>query len=391
MPGSRVLTINGGSSSIKFGLFAVGDPPCRLRAGIIERIGLPDSQLIIKDGERQPIKALDYPSAADQLIDWLVSQRHAADLAAVGHRVVHGGSRHGEPQPVTAELLDELRRLSQLDPAHLPGEIALIESFVSRLPGILQIACFDTAFHHNLPRVAQLVPIPRRFLDAGIRRFGFHGLSYAYLLEELARVAGTEAVRGRIMLAHLGNGASMAAVRDRQPLDTTMGFTPTGGLVMGTRSGDLDPGLLVHLMRTESLDAAAVDDLVNRRSGLVGVSGSSPDMRDLLAKKAEDPHAAEAVELFCFSIKKAFGAFAAVLGGLDTLVFAGGIGENAPEVRARACAGLEFLGIHIDPQRNAVGASVISPDGSPVTVRVIRTDEEQMIAREVFRLLPCAS
>lgn len=384
MPG-HILTINGGSSSVKFALFEAGSPPRRGRSGVIERIGLSGSRLVIKGAAPQPVAAADPAAAAERLLDWLQGE-HATDLAAVGHRVVHGGSRYGDSQRITPDLLDELRRLSALDPAHLPGEIALIEAFTRRLPGLVQVACFDTAFHHALPRVAQLLPIPRRFLDAGVRRFGFHGLSYAYLMAELGRV-DSAAARGRVILAHLGNGASMAAVKEGQPVDTTMGFTPTGGLVMGTRSGDLDPGLLVHLLRTEKLDADALDDLVNRQCGLAGVSGLSPDMRDLLAKQASDAAAQDAVALFCYAIRKTIGAFAAALGGLDTLVFAGGIGENAPEVRARACAGLEFLGIHLDPERNAAGAPVISTDVSSATVRVIRTDEESMIAQDVVRIL----
>jgi acetate kinase len=391
MAGTSILTINGGSSSVKFAVYTAGDPPQRRLGGIIDRIGLKDTTLKARFGESQPesvlVDAPNHERAARLLIDWLEMEAGIKDVAAVGHRVVHGGARYGTPQRVTPELLAELQRLSPIDPAHLPGEIALIVAFQRHAPDLPQVACFDTAFHHDMSRVAQLLPIPHRYLTAGVRRYGFHGISYAFLMQELARVAGPEAARGRIILAHLGNGASMAAVRDGKPVDTTMGFTPTGGLVMGTRSGDLDPGLLVYLMREERLGADQVDDLVNRHCGLIGVSGSSPDMRDLLARQETDPRAAEAVELFCYHVKKTIGAYAAALGGLDTLVFAGGIGEHAAEIRARACAGLEFLGIQIDTSRNNANAVVISADASRATVRIMRTDEESMIVREVIRVL----
>jgi acetate kinase len=387
-----VLTINGGSSSIKLALYAPGEPARCLLSGVLERIGLGDAVLHVKgaDGqpsESQPLEAPDPASAAEQLIGWLERRADLGPVGAIGHRIVHGGPRYTESRRITPELVDELKRLSALDPAHLPGEIALIEAFARHRPALPQVACFDTAFHRNLPRVAQLLPIPRRYEAAGVRRYGFHGLSYTFLLEELARIAGPETANGRVILAHLGAGASLAAVRAGKCIDTTMAFTPTAGLVMGTRSGDLDPGLLVYLMRSERLTADQMDDLVNRRSGLLGVSEISPDMRDLLTRQANDTRAAEAVSLFCYQAKKWLGAFAAALGGLDTLVFSGGIGENAPEARARICDGLEFLGIRLEESRNAAGAAVISAEGSSVTVRVMRTDEEAVIVRDVRRIL----
>jgi acetate kinase len=387
-----VLTINGGSSSIKFALFQPGDSPRRLLAGEMERIGLADAVLATKGGNGQPperinVTAPDHLQAVKALLDWLEKRVGTGAVAAVGHRVVHGGPRYTKTCLVTPELIDELKRLSPLDPAHLPGEIALIEAFGQHFPGLPQIACFDTAFHHDMPRVAQLLPVPRHYEAAGVRRYGFHGLSYAFLMHELARTAGPDAAQGRVVLAHLGSGASMAAVRGGKCLDTTMAFTPTAGLVMGTRCGDLDPGLLIYLLRGGRLSADQLDELVNRRSGLLGVSEISPDMRDLLAREAADPRAADAVGLFCYQAKKWLGAFAAALGGLDTLVFAGGIGENAPEVRARICDGLGFLGIQLSAARNAANAALISTDASPATVRVIRTDEELMIVQEVQRLL----
>jgi acetate kinase len=284
-------------------------------------------------------------------------------------------------------MMEELHQLSPFDPDHLPEEILLTEAFHRRFPALPQIACFDTAFHHAMPRVAQLLPIPRRYEARGVRRYGFHGLSCAYLMEELARLAGAPAAQGRVILAHLGNGASVTAVRGGQSMDTSMSFTPTAGLPMSTRSGDLDPGLAWYLARMEQVTAKQFHHMVNHESGLLGVSEISSDMRDLLAQEAADTRAAEAVALFCYQTKKWLGAFAAALGGLDTLIFAGGIGENCPPIRARICDGLACLGLELDEARNARSAEVISTDASRAAVRVIRTDEELMIARSVSRVL----
>jgi acetate kinase len=298
--------------------------------------------------------------------------------------------RHSEPERVTAKLLTELRRLTPYDPEHLPREIALIEAVRARHPRLPQVACFDTAFHRTMPAVARLLPIPRRYAARGVQRYGFHGLSYSYLLAELARLGDAAAVRGRVILAHLGSGASLAAVRDGRSIDTSMGFTPAAGLVMSTRSGDLDPGLMAFLARTERMTPAQFDRMVNHESGLLGVSGTSSDVRDLLARETQDARAADALALFCYQAKKWIGAYAAALGGLDTLVFAGGIGENAPVLRARICHGLGFLGVAVDSTRNAKSAALISTDASRVAVRVIRTDEELMIARSAARVLKFA-
>jgi len=299
--------------------------------------------------------------------------------------------KHIQPEIVTQELLDELHRLRPYDPDHLPREIELIEAFRQRHPKLPQVACFDTAFHQTMPRVAKLLPLPRRFDARGIQRYGFHGLSYAYLMEELARLGDPAATKGRVILAHLGNGASLAAVRDGKSMDTSMGFTPTAGLVMSTRTGDLDPGLAPYLARTEQMTTKQFYEMVNHESGLLGISETSSDMRDLLDREKQDVRAAEAVALFCYQAKKWIGSYAAVLGGLDTLVFAGGIGENAPPVRARICDGLGFLGIGLNKAKNARNAPVISTDASQATVRVIRTDEELMIARSVCRILGSAT
>ncbi len=305
----------------------------------------------------------------------------------MGHRVVHGGPKYCEPALITKEMVEELRQLKPFDPEHLPEEIQLTEAFHHRFPDLPQVACFDTAFHRDLPRVARLLPIPRRYEAQGVRRYGFHGLSYAFLIEELARVAGAEAAQGRVILAHLGNGASLAAVHRGKPVDTSMSFTPTAGVPMSTRSGDLDPGLVWYLARTEQMSAKQFNEMVNFQSGLLGVSETSSDMRDLLDQEAQDVRAAEAVGLFCYQVKKWIGAFAAALGGLDTLVFAGGIGEKRALVRARICAGLGFLGIELDGKQNAANAGMISAAAGRASVRVIRTDEELMIAKTVCRVL----
>jgi propionate kinase len=387
----RILTINGGSSSIKFALFEAGDALHRIVAGEIERIGLPQASLRVKgvnqaDNFSRPVTAPDHTAAAGVLLDWIEQHGGHDALAAVGHRVVHGGPKYSEPQRITAAMLAELRRLKAFDPDHLPLEIELIEAFRKRHPRLPQVACFDTAFHRTMPRVAVLLPIPRRYEAAGVRRYGFHGLSYEFLMAELARLGDPAAKKGRVILAHLGNGASLAAVRDGNRIDTSMGFTPTAGLVMSSRSGDLDPGVVSYLARTERMSAARFQKMVTRESGLLGVSETSSDMRDLLDREAEDVRAAEAVALFCYQARKWIGAFTAALGGLDTLVFAGGIGENAPIVRERICDGLGFLGIELNGKRNAKNAPLISRRAGPVRVRVIRTDEELIIARSAARI-----
>jgi acetate kinase len=384
-----ILTVNGGSSSIKFAVFEAGEPLRRALEGKIERIGLSDATFSVKGSENfsRPLAAPNHTAAVDALMDWLGERMGHGALTAVGHRIVHGGPSYSEPQSITQEMVRELHELSPFDPEHLPEEIELVEAVYRRFPDLPQVACFDTAFHHDLPRVAQLLPIPRHYEAKGVRRYGFHGLSYAYLMEELARVAGPQAARGRVVLAHLGNGASLAAVRDGKPVDTSMGFTPTAGVPMATRCGDIDPGLVWYLARVDHLGAKQFNEMANFRSGLLGVSEISSDMRELLDREAGDVRAAEAVAMFCYHVKKCIGAFAAALGGLDTLVFAGGIGENAPEIRSRVCEGLEFLGVEIDEKGNVANAAVISPANGRVVVRVIRTDEELMIAKMVCRLL----
>ncbi|HTY92663.1 MAG TPA: acetate/propionate family kinase [Steroidobacteraceae bacterium] len=379
-----ILAINGGSSSIRFALFAAGNITERTLSGKIDRIGLPGTTLTATTAAA-PVTALpagDFPSSIRFLLDWLDERQALDGVVAVGHRVVHG-MRHAAPERVTPQLLAQLRGLIAYDPEHLPAEIRLMEALLQRLPQRPQLACFDTAFHRTLPRVASVLPIPRRYEALGVRRYGFHGLSYACLMEQLAALGDPAARAGRVILAHLGNGASLAAVRDGACVDTTMGFTPAAGVPMSTRSGDLDPGLVSFLAATEQMTAAAFQRMVTRESGLLGVSGTSSDVRDLLGMETTDIRAAEALALFCQEIRKRIGAFAAVLGGLDTLVFSAGIGENSAVIRGRICAGLEFLGLRLDERRNAAHAGVISTSGSNVTVRVLRTDEERMIAQLV--------
>jgi acetate kinase len=341
-------------------------------------------------GQVERLDASSHREAA-RLVETLAPQLDGNPLLAIGHRIVFGGLQDQEHQLIMPALLDALRESIPLDRTHLPAEIELIVACGASFPGVPQVACFDTAFHRELPRVAKLLPIPRRYDERGLRRMGFHGLSFTYLMDELRRTAGAEVANGRVILAHLGSGASMAAVHEGRPIDTTMGLTPTAGLVMGRRPGDLDPGLIMYLMREEKLSPAEMEDFINQRCGLLGVSETSSDMRDLIRCRVNDVRAAEAVELFCYQARKFVGSLAAALGGLDTLVFAGGIGEHSHEVRDEICRGLEFLGIRLNPLRNEASAALISEDDSRVAVRVIATDEEAVIARAVCRVIRTAS
>lgn len=391
-PGPFILTINGGSSSLKFALFRDATSPVRAAFGLIDRIGLPNGVMAVTDcatGQRESraLDAPDHAASAASLVEWLEGTVGMDNLKAVGHRVVHGGMKYSRPEPVTPDLLAELLRISPYDPEHMPSELSLIEAFRTRAPRLPQVACFDTAFHRDLPRVARLLAIPRRYEKLGVQRYGFHGLSYAFLMKELARVGREGEAGGRIVLAHLGNGASMAAVKAGTCVETTMGFTPASGLPMSRRSGDLDPGLVSFLAETDGMTIDRFHRMVNQESGLLGISELSSDMRDLLAQERSDARAADAVALFCYQARKWIGALAAVLGGLDTLVFSAGIGERSPVVRARICDGLGFLGIVVDEIRNQANDPVISKADSPVTVRVIPTDEEREIAESVVQWL----
>jgi len=388
----RILTINSGSSSIKFSLYRMGQRETLALRGEIQGIGLSgslfhagnaDGTSLIKEQRDLP----DHTAALKVILEWLHENSLDRDLNAAGHRVVHGGTQYSRPRLITPDLLAELRRLSPFVPEHLPHELDAIDAIRRHDPALQQVACFDTMFHRQMPRVAQLYPLPKKLRDLGILRYGFHGLSYEYIMEELRREAGEEAAGGRIIIAHLGHGASMAAVHKGRCLDTTMGFTPAGGLVMSTRTGDLDPGVLLYLLEQEGMAPRELNELVNRRAGLLGVSGITGDMKELLEREADEPQAKDAVDLFCCQARKFLGGLAAVLGGVDTLVFTGGIGENAPEVRRRISVRLEFLGLDLDPEQNLRNAAIISESGSPATVRIIHTNEELMIARYTYMLL----
>jgi acetate kinase len=386
----NILAVNGGSSSIKFSLYA-GAPPAKWLSGKIDRIGAGNAKLTYTDDRNKthgavPVDAGDLSGAAAVLLDWLSKQEGAMPLAAVGHRLVYG-MEHTRACLIDDGLLDELQRISAYDPDHLPGEIELIRLFRRHDPGVPQVACFDTAFHSTLSPLARILPIPRRYVREGVRRYGFHGLSYGYILEELTRIAGPVLAGGAVVIAHLGNGASLAAVKDGMSVDTTMGFTPAGGIVMGTRPGDLDPGVLWYILNKERFNPEQLDHFINKDCGLLGISETSSDMQDLLAAESSDPRAAEAVGLFCYQVKKAIGAFSAVLGGLDALVFTGGIGEKSAVIRSRICAGLDYLGVGLDQRANSDNALFLSAKDARVGAYAIPTDEEWMIAKETFKQL----
>lgn len=378
-----ILTINGGSSSIKFALYLADGSFTRSMSGKIDRIGLPGSFLVYVKGHNKEVvretPLVDFKAAVETLNSFLGEEVDFNNIVVAGHRIVHGMGRDRHAV-VTSELIAELKDISSIDPEHLPLEIAILETFAERHAALVQVACFDTVFHHDMPRVAQLLPLPRRFDAKGVRRYGFHGLSCGYLMEELRRVDPAR-VEGRVIIAHLGNGASITAVQGGKSVDTSMGFTPTGGIPMSSRTGDLDPGALLHIMKSEGLSLDALNQLVNHESGLLGVSETSSNMYDLLEAQANDERARDAVNLFCYEAKKRIGAYAAAMGGVETIIFTGGMGENAPRIRTRICAGLEFLGITLDEVRDEGNEEIISLVSAPVCVRVMRTNEELMIAR----------
>jgi len=381
VPPQNILALNSGSSSLKFAMYEFSGAGERLLLrGEAENIGAPSGHLWLRaaDGssivdQLRPIS--DHQTALQIALGELKKGKYPSP-AAIGHRVVNGG-RHSAPQKITPQILTDLRNLVPLAPLHLPAEIKIMEAVASQVPQIPQVACFDTAFHRRLPELAQRFPLPRKLFDEGLRRYGFHGLSYEYVLQEL----GSAAKGQRLVMAHLGNGCSLAAVRDGSPVDTSMGLTPTGGVMMGTRTGDLDPGVMIYLLREKGYDAAKLERLVDAESGLLGVSELTSDMKTLLAKRDRDARAAEAVAMFCRSIRKEIGAFAAVLGGLDILVFTGGIGERARAVREEICRDLGHLGVRLDPVRNNAEEDIISAAQSACLVRVVATNEELMIAR----------
>jgi acetate kinase len=389
---SIILTVNAGSSSIKFAGFNAATS-LRLFSGQLERVGSTGATFAVKHpgsttSETLPPPGATFEACVQSLLTHLRTCTRDALITGIGHRIVHGGVRLLEHQRITPEVLDELRRAVPLDIDHLPSEIALVDSFAKSFPAVTQIACFDTAFHRDLPRVAQLLPVPRCYVDAGLRKFGFHGLSYTYLMDALVVRAGHQAANGRVILAHLGAGASMSAVRGGRPIDTTMSFTPNAGLVMSTRPGDIDPGLLLYLMNDQQLSPDQMGKFIGEQCGLLGVSGTTGDMRDLLARRSTDFRAAEAIDLFCYHARKHLCALVGTLGGIDTLIFTGGIGQHSPDVRADICRDLNFIDLRVDPEPNQRNDDVISTADSQVVIRVMRTDEESIIARAVVSLLP---
>lgn len=379
-----ILSLNGGSSSLKFAVYRISDAAEeRIFSGAVEAIGEAAGKAWLRAGDKVLSEESgifpDHTAAIKTMLDALHKQG-VEKLAAAGHRIVHGGPTFTTPQLIDEKLKDALKNLIPFAPLHLPHQLAMIEAVAAHFPDLPQVACFDTAFHSRMPEVAGRLALPRELWEQGIKRYGFHGLSYEYVVGKLGPELGRRAI-----IAHLGNGASMVALKDCVPMDTSMGLTPTGGFMMGTRSGDLDPGVLIHLMKA-GYSADQLETLLDRQAGLLGVSGQTSDMKVLLQKSQTDPAAAMAVQMFAYQVRKFIGAFAAVLNGLDTLVFTGGIGERAGVARAKICSGLEYLGVALDTTANAGDAAVISLTASQCTVRVIKTDEDLMIARHTLAL-----
>jgi acetate kinase len=374
-----ILSLNGGSSSLKFAVYRLsGTAEERMFSGAVEAIGQPSGKAWLRGGDKmlqeETGKFPDHTAAMKKMFAGLREQG-VEKLAAAGHRIVHGGPKFTAPQLIDAQLKQALKELIPFAPLHLPSQIAMIEAVEAHFPDLPQVACFDTAFHSRMPEVAQRFALPQRFWEQGIRRYGFHGLSYEYVIGKLGGELGRRAI-----VAHLGNGASMVALKDGLPMDTSMGMTPTGGFMMGTRSGDLDPGVLIHLLKT-GYSAEQLEELVDHEAGLLGVSGHTSDMKALLQKSQTDSASHMAVQMFAYQVRKFIGAYAAVLNGLDTLVFTGGIGERAADVRGKICSGLGYLGVALDTQANAQNAEVISLPNSQCAVRVVQTDEDLMIVR----------
>jgi len=387
-----ILTINAGSSSIKFALFSVeADEPTCIFDGAILSIGWPGARFVLEEkatGKKteNSANAATFEAAASAIVTWLRQHVAEDELRAIGHRIVHGGPYFYEATVVTNDVINSLTALTPFDPLHLPNEVSLIKAMSREFTNVSQIACFDTAFHHDIPRTAQILPIPRKYLAKGIRRYGFHGLSCEYIINEL-RKESSELAHGRIIIAHLGNGASLTAVKDGKSVDTTMALTPAAGIPMSTRSGDIDPGIVRYLAESEGQTARDFDAMINNESGLLGISETTSDMEEILKREDEDARAKEAADVFCYQIKKSIGALAAAMGGLDTIVFSGGMGENAPKIRARVCDGLDFLGIHVDQTKNEAAEGSVAAAESRVAIRVLHTDESITIVRQSWECL----
>lgn len=387
----HILTLNAGSSSIKFALFERDAEPSECLRGEVEGLGTDAPHLEARQGDKtiaderlEPAKAANHEAALDPVLALLNKTIGLTAIDAVGHRVVHGGIDFIQPVALDAQSLTALDRLTPLAPLHQPHNLAGIRAAQRAFPDALQVACFDTAFHRAHPWVNDTYALPHEFYDQGIRRYGFHGLSYEYVTGHLQQIAPQDA-QGRAVIMHLGNGASMCAIQGGKSVGSTMGFTALDGLPMGTRCGELDPGVVLYLMQEKGMSAEQITDLLYKRSGLKGMSGLSQDMREL--EKADTREAAQAIDYFVFRIRRELGAMAAILSGLDAVVFCGGIGEHAWRVRKRVCDGFEWLGIVLDDARNRSGETMISTDASNVQVFVIRTDEEMMIARHTASLM----
>lgn len=385
MPEQVILTLNAGSSSLKFALFTASSNPKRLWFGSFARIGLPGAHFQLSDARKTVL--VDEPGALDshalaltRLMQAISNLPGSLDLVAVGHRVVHGGPDCDCPKRVTPALLTRLRRLTGIAPLHMPPNLAGIDAVQTARPDLLQVACFDTAFHNDLPPLARMTALPRTYAEDGIRRYGFHGLSYEYIMDALRR-DGVDTNAERIVVAHLGNGASMVAVRGGKPVETTMGFSTLAGLPMGTRSGDLDPGIVLFLMQDKGMDPEDIQTLLYSQSGLLGMSGRSRNMRDLL--ESSERSAQEAVDFYCYQARLHLARLTGALGGLSRVVFTGGIGENSAEIRGRICADLGYLGIDVESGANKAGRTLISKPGAHVIVETRATDEEKMIAQHV--------
>ena len=386
-----LLIVNAGSSSLKTALYSGDNLDVPRSTVSVEGIGtgkatlLPDGRF--DEATIRRVEAGDHTAAVALVRDWFQAEVPELDVAAIGYRVVHGGERFRGPARLDDDAVDYLRAISHLAPNHMPGAIKCIDAFRTVYPAVAHVACFDTSFFAELPELARTLPIPREIAAEGIRRYGFHGISYEYLLRSLAEHEGEAAAHGRVIFAHLGSGCSLAAVSDGRPVDTTMGFTPVSGIPMSTRTGDIEPGFLLYLLRDKGMSVEEVADIVTRRSGLLGISGDTADMYYLLQDQATKPAAALAVDFFCYAIRKQIGAYAAALGGLDTIVFAGGIGERSAELRGRILEGLDFLGVMVDDEPNKANARLISAPGSRVGVHVIPTREDYMIATHTMTIL----
>ncbi len=382
---NAILTINGGSSSIKIAVYSVEASLVLSLSAEAKKIGLPGAVFTIHNNslpagnDEINLEGKSYAEVSEFTVKWIEQQPFFNSIQVIGHRIVHG-MHHAGPAIISNELLQELKEISPFDPEHLPGEIKLIELFRDAFPKLQQVACFDTSFHATMPAVAKLLPVPLKYRSLGVERYGFHGLSYTYLIGELERTAGKEVASGKVIIAHLGSGSSIAAIANGKSIDTSMGFTPTGGLPMSSRTGDLDPGVILYLLQKEKLTVNQLSRLVNHESGLLGISETTGDMEQLIKSEATDKRAAAAVDFYCYQTKKWIGSFAAALGGVDTLIFSGGIGEHSAEVRRKICQNLSFLGIELDEERNKQNAEIISADSGKVTVRVIATNEEWMMA-----------